>query len=408
MIGSWVREYAVQMEFATPDLGIESLLAVDAADAITFDGDSAIGITGDGTTASSGRFKLLLTNKPDLIASTAIQEIETATGQADNAEEDIIPTISQPNTFAPEINAHTYNISLFLATLLQSGYTEADAGAVRTGTCIAYKTPNIMRYLSFVEVLQKLAANATPATPDKSDNSIMRVSMPSSVKFSASEGGILKVSADLKGAGWETGFSLPAAYNTSGVSVKVSPLKWQDAKVILQDAYVTAADAESGIADIDATNKQVSMNGLDLTIENNLTHKYYNSSSIVSFVLGKLKSSGTMVIPWTVANQYGDESQYYWQQIKDFQAGITKRLIVYWNSSTGTGFTFSGANAVTDDAPGGFLIDMFIKYSSGALDSAEVLGSNMGFTCVVPTGGTSSIRILCTYAATGTNATRRV
>ena len=277
---------------------------------------------------------------------------------------------------------------------------------------IPHTTPNIPRYGAFVGIVQKLATNIAPTVPVKTDNAIMRGGVPSSVKLSAAEGEVLKITADIQGAKWARSFALPAAYGTTGVPVKIPFLKWQNAKVILQDAYNTRTDPSTGLATLTSalTTAQISLDGFDLTLTNGLSHKFYNSNTIMAFVLGKFKAEGNMVVPW-YANLTGDESQYYWQQIQDFQDGITKRLIIYWNGVGGTGFTFTGSTntmPVTDTAVNGLLIDMFIKYKSGALDSNDVLGSNMGFTCVQPTAGTPSVKIMLTYAAIGTNATRRV
>jgi hypothetical protein len=418
MIGGWTAEYGVQLEFVNPDDGLELMLATGDSTAVTFDGQAKIGVTGDGTVAGSGRYKLLLTNKPDLVATTAISEQENATGYADNTEEDVQALVAQPATFAPEASSNTYLASLFLSLLAQNGYTESAAGAIRTGVMVPHTTPNITRYLAIVGVVQKLATNAAPTVPVKDDNALIRGGLPTSVKLSAAEGEMLKITADMQGAKWAKGFALPAAYvSTTGVPVKVPFLKWQNALVILQDAYTTANDPTSGIKVLTGATsgtQRISMQGFDLTLTNGLSHKFYNSNTIMAFVLGKFKAEGNMVIPWYVANALdttglGGEAQYYWQQIQDLQNGITKRLIIYWNA--GTGFTFTGSTntmPVTTDAVNGLLIDMFIKYKSGGLDRADVLGSNMGFTCVQPIAGTPSVKIMLTYAATGTNATRRV
>lgn len=413
MIGGWVREYGVQLEFATPDNGLELMLTVGDSTAVTFDGTLKIGVTGDGTVFGSGKYKLLLTNKPDLKTSSAVNEVENATGFADNTEEDIQVTLAQPASFAPEQNANAYNASLFLSLLAQNGYTESTAGAIRTGVMIPHTTPNISRYGAFIGIVQKLASNATPATPVKTDNAIIRGGLPTSVKISAAEGEVVKVTADIVGAKWARSFALPAAYNTFGVPVKVPFLKWQNAKCVLLDAYTSRLDPTSGLAVLTGalTTNQISLDGFDLTITNGLTQKFYNSNTIMAFTLGKFKAEGNMVIPWFVANQTGDESQYYWQQIQDFQDGVTKRLIIYWNGVGGAGFTFTGSTntmPVTDTAVNGLLIDMFIKHKSGELSGDDVLGCNMGFSCVQPIAGTPSVKIMLTYAATGTNATRRV
>jgi hypothetical protein len=392
--GAWVREYGVQIETVASDLGLETLLATADATAVDF-AAAKIGVTGDGT--ANGKFKLLLENKPDIIPTTAVVESDVASGVADKTEEDIQATVSQPVGFAPEMKCNAYLASLFFSLFSQNGYTElTPVSNIVVGKAVPYTNIDITRYAAFLGVVQKLGG-----TKDQCE--LTRGALPSTIKLSAEEGGILMLNAEIMGAKWSKDFSLPGAYATTGVPTKVPFLKWQNATVLIDNSYNTPADPTSGLKTLsDGTGTRFFMQGFELNLANGLQAKFYNNETIQTFVLQKYTAEGSFVVPWVVPTIGGATAiaqKYYWDQIQDFRDGIVKHVRIQWG-------TWSGSDATaTDNA---FLIDMYIKYKTGTLEGDDVLGSNMGYTCVQPIAGTPSITVRFGYKNTGTNALVRV
>jgi hypothetical protein len=375
--GGWVREYAGMVETVAADAGLQTLLAIPDATAIDF-AASKIGIGGDGT--ANGKFKLLLQNKPDLVTTSAVKESEKASGFADNTEEDLQSNVADPSKFPPEMEANAYIISMFMQLLCQTGASQGTFGSVTRDTFQPYQKIDITYYGAFMGKVPKLGGVVDECA-------LIRGALPSSVKLSAEEGGTLMMTAEIMGAKWSKSFvgtGIPSAGNSI---LKKPYLKWQNAIVLLDDAYSTAADASSGLkALVDSSNTRFSLQGFELTFANGLIAKFYNSETVQCFVLGKYKVTGTMTIPWVVPG-LGDESRYYWKHIQDFRDGITKHLKIYWGNADGT----------TDNS---LAIDMYIKYNTGSLEGEDVLGSNMAFTCVQPIAGTPSAIVYCGHTTT--------
>ena len=378
--GAWVREYAVQVETVAADAGIETLLVTSDASAVTF-GAGKVGLGGDGS--ANGKFKLLTTNKADIVTSSAVQEFEKASGYADNIEEDIQSTVAQPSTFAPEIHANAYSASLFMQMMCQNGALQSAFGGVMRDKFVPYTKIDIMYYGAFMSKVAKLGGVVDQCV-------LMRGSLPASLRFSAEEGGLLTLAAEMQGAKWSKDFAgtgIPAS--AQGI-LKKALLKWQDAIILMDDAYTTAGDPNSGLKTlVDSSNTRFSLQGLELTINNGLAAKFYNSTTIQAFVLGKYKASGSFNIPWVVPG-IGDEARYYWTHIQNFRDGITKHMKVYWGN----------VDATTDNS---LVIDMYIKYNSGTLEGDDVLQSNMGFMCVSPTDGTPSLTVYCGHTTSVLN-----
>ena len=141
MIGSWVREYAVQLEFDTELAGVQTLLTTTDNTAVTF-GNLKVGLsgTGDGADTTSPKFKLLLNNKADLIAASAVKDTPKATGTSDKGVDDIQITVADASKFSPEMHAHSNVVGMFLSLLAQNGYSETavtpDSTSVRIGKMI--------------------------------------------------------------------------------------------------------------------------------------------------------------------------------------------------------------------------------------------------------------------------------
>ena len=313
-----------------------------------------------------------------------MKESEKASGYADNTEEDLISTVAQASKFSPELEANAYHVSLFMQLLFQSG--SSDSGStILIDQFIPYTKIDIQYYGAFMSKVQKLGGVVDECQ-------LMRGCLPSSVKLSAEEGGLLKLNADIEGAKWSNTFVGTAIPAAADALLKKTALKWQNAVVIMDDAYVTAADPTSGLKTLsdvstDSTlNTRFFLQGFDLTIANGLMSKFYNSETIQCFILGKIKATGNFSIPWVIAG-YGDETlKYYWKHINDFRNNIVKHIKIYWGS----------VDATTDNS---LVIDMYVKYNSGTLEGDDVLGTNIGFVCVQPSAGTPAIKVLAGHTA---------
>ena len=378
--GGWVREYAVQVETIAADVGLQTLFQTADATAITF-GPSKIGVAGDGT--ARGKFKLLLTNKPDLVTSSAVKESEKATGFADNTEEDFVALVAEPSKFAPEMEANAYTVSLFMQLLAQTGATQSGI-TVLTSTFVPYTKIDMTYFAAFMGKVQQLGGVVTEC-------SLMRGCVPSSVKLSAAEGETLKLTAEVMGASWSKDFNGTGIPASADAISKKAFLKWQNAIILMDDAYNTADNPDSGLKTLtdSTTTTRFALQGFELTLTNGLIAKFYNSETIQAYVLGKYKGAGTFVIPWVVPGP-GLETRYYWSHIQNFRSGITKHLKIYWGN----------ADATSDNS---LVIDMYIKYNTGTLEGDDVLGSNMAFSCVQPTAGTPSVTIKCGHTKTDLN-----
>jgi hypothetical protein len=382
---AWTREYAVQIETMEniQFLGLQTLLAVADATAVTF-GVAKIGIGGDGT--ANGKFKLLTTNKADISTSTAVTTTEKATGRADMTEEDVQVLVAEPSAYPPEMEANAYILSFYLQLLCQTGATQAVSGVVGSEVVTSifrpYEISDVLYYGAFLGKVPKIGGVSDEAV-------LMRGALAATISLSAEEGGLLTLSSEIQGAKWSASFNatdLPAEENAI---LKRPFLKWQNAKVIMDDAYITPADPESGLKVLAETdNTTFGMDGFELNIANGLIAKFYNSNQVQAFVLGKYTAEGSIVIPWVLPGPGGAAAianKYYWKNITQFRDGITKHLKIYWGH----------ADAEADNS---LVIDMYIKYTEGALEGDDVLGSNMNFMCVQPAAGVPSIVIKCGHS----------
>jgi len=371
--GSWVREYAVQVETIVAADGLESLLATADSTSVTF-GATKIGIGGDGTTA--GKFKLLLQNKPDLVSSTGVKESEKASGTADQISEDIVETIAEPSRFAPEMHANSYIVSLFMQLMCQTGSSDVLVGSVMRDRFAPYSKIDVTYYGAFMGKVQKLNGVVDECQ-------LMRGCLPSSVKLSAAEGDVLTLTADLMGAKWSNSFAGTGVPATAQGILKIAFLKWQNAKVYIDDAYATPADPTTNLkTSIDDATCKLNARGFEVTFSNNLKADFYNSENVMQFTLGKYKVEGSLDIPWVVPSLVNEAQVYYWKHISDFRAGIVKHIKIWWDNK----------DATTENS---LVIDMYVKYKSGTLEAAESLENKMTFGCVQPKDGTSSCVVYC-------------
>lgn len=383
---AWVREYAVQVETVSADEGLELLLSTTDAAAITF-GATKIGVGGDGT--SSGKFKLLLNNHPDIISNTAITDTPKASGTSERVEESLQALIAQPATFAPEMDCNAYLASLFLQLLLQSGGSQTSVGTNIRDKYIPYSKIDVKYFGAFLGKIQKLAG-----VVDECE--LLRGAVATSVKFNASEGETLKISSELIGAKWSNSFNATGIPASSQSVLKKSFLKWQNATVLIEDAYVTEADPTSGLATVyganmaDTTSTKLYAQSFEITLNNNAKAGFFNSETAKCITLGQADITGTLIVPWVVPGLGVEANKYYWNQINEFRNGIVKHIKAFWGVQDGT----------SDNS---LVFDMYVKYTSAPLEGDDVLNCNLGFTCVQPVDGTPAITILCGHTNAALN-----
>lgn len=397
---AWIREYYTQREDVDGSAGgLDELLAVaDSAGVVFAAAATKTGITGL-TGVNAGTYKLLVNGHPDLPSTSATVEAEKASGSSDMVEEDIQSTVAKPSEFTLELDGNAYLTSYFMSSLLQEGYSNTDyrgvVGALNNTVkrYVASNYPNYMinSYLAFVGTIPKLDFAKTASI-------IVRGAVANSVKISAEEGQILKLSVNIMGAYWNNNFTLTPSGNT--IAPKIAYLKWQNAKVWIDDAYITAATPSSGLKEyadpiVDATNV-FALQGFDLTIVNNLMAKFYNSESVQCFILGKVKANGTLNIPWVVPSAAVEADNYYWNNIDDFRNGIVKHIRIQWGQTWGNDATASD---------GALVIEAYIKYTDGKVEGEDVLSSALPFTCVRPDMTTPAFQVKFGLAYSGINAT---
>lgn len=387
---SWTREYLTQMEWLDFDDGIEDLLAIADATAIS------LASTNDGIT--QGKFKLLLNSHPDLPVLITINDSDKASGSSDSIEEEIQTVSGKVSEFTLDMDANAYVCSYFFSALLQNGYNEDIIyDDIALGVVKNYEDYQINRYLSFIGAQMKLGGT-------KDQCVLVRAALPNSIKLSSKEGQVLRIETNIKAGYWTNLFNLGSisSYPANAIPLKIPTLKWQNAKVWIDDVYNTANNTSSGLKIqniVDSTNKLV-LKEFDFTVINNLIGRFYNSDVLQDFILGKVRADGNFIVPWIHGTATVDaEAKYYWKQIDDFRNGIVKRLRIQWGQTWGSDSTASDNCLV---------IEAYLKYNgSPKVESEEDLDVPMAFTCVRPDSTTPAFKVKFGYSFAGNTVVRR-
>lgn len=180
-----------------------------------YDADSDIGIMGDAG-ASEGRFLMKLTDHPHLQPASSSLEQELATGLSQRRQDDFTPVSSELASVTLNMQAHAWNMSLFLRGLFQDGSREIDASLMNQ-VSMPYQIPDVVDFMAMTRVLDQKgpAAGRYPNTAyvDPLDGAggggsadtdftshFMTGMVPRSIALTAEEGNILQMAVDCAGA----------------------------------------------------------------------------------------------------------------------------------------------------------------------------------------------------------------
>ncbi len=231
-------------------------------------------------------------------------------------------TTRQPSTtWNFEVTA--WNIAPFLWTLFQAGTSQAGATTyVKTFIPYAEADQDFEAWLTLIRKMSDGTANSHVA-----GGMIAR-----SINFTAESGGALNANIEMIGYNSVTDFDLDAQASLLNFSTRAS-LLWQNATITL-----------------DGT--PINIDGINFTITNNATSKFYDNVHPTKHLLGDFGVEGTVVIPWAQATEGANS------QITKFIAGTDSALVVYWGNSPASAngdiafslnIRYTGAEPTTDD-----------------------------------------------------------
>lgn len=279
---------------------------------------TAIGMEGDGS--AGGKFLMPLTDHPHLKPTSATQETELAVGLSQRVALEYNQTIAEPSTVTINMLANSYNLSLFLWLLFQSGAAETGT-PVLTMECIPYIVPTIEVYAAITRILGGTAGDADTVSQ------YMPGCICRSITLSGETGGLITLSAEMIGATWAVANDdLGTETWTSLTFSNIAPLKFQDAAFTLDSNTVETP-------------------AFSITISNNAVAQFYNNSTIQRYIMGRLTMEGNFAIPWSVATEGGNTA------INDFIAGNVMDMELYWGSLAATAaseLSFAGPARYTD------------------------------------------------------------
>ncbi len=197
----WQDIYAIQQTSEMMDVG-------------EYDADSDIGIMGDAG-ASEGRFLLKLTDHPHLQPAASSLEQELATGLAQRRQDDFTQVSSELAAVTLNMQAHAWNMSLFMRGLFQDGSREVDASLMNQ-VSMPYQIPEVVDFMAMTRVLDQkgptsgryprtvyidpLDGAATGGIDVDFTSHFMTGMVPRSIALTAEEGNILQMAVDCAGA----------------------------------------------------------------------------------------------------------------------------------------------------------------------------------------------------------------
>ena len=196
---AWRDKYFVQQLPATLDLSIGVDTQIIKGPQITpifnpglITAPLNIGILGTGA-GTTGRFKMKLTDHPNIPAVSGVQDVRQTTGTSERNFFEFISTVAEPGSITLNMQMHVYNLSLFLYSLLQSGYTETEINTNTRifGQGVAYIEPDLEVYLSMMRLLETVGA----AENDYSSH-IALGALCNTLTISGEQGGIMTMAAD--------------------------------------------------------------------------------------------------------------------------------------------------------------------------------------------------------------------
>ena len=154
-----------------------------------------IGVLGTGA-STTGRFKMKLTDHPSIPTVSGVQDIRQTTGTSERNFFEFIPTVQEPGTVTLNMQMHVYNLSLFLYSLFQNGYTELGINTVASPTrifarVVPYTIPDLEVYLGVMRLLEVVGA----AEYDRSSH-IGLGGLCSTLTLTGEQGGVMTIAAE--------------------------------------------------------------------------------------------------------------------------------------------------------------------------------------------------------------------
>ena len=361
----WASQYMIQQTSSLTD-------------APTFVSTTKVGL--EGTAAANGVYRMGLTNTPHIIPGIGTIEHPTTTGLAEPfTTMDYSQVVGEPASVTLEMPLNAYNFSLFMLLLFQGGCSEA-AGKL---TAVAYTSSAPTYYCSVVRVM--VDNTATKPNVDEISH-ILYGGICKTLTISSGERDILKLTAEIAGS-WARCFTstdLPNykmlvnnavtnwsafPFMTAGQEANRTPLKFQACTSKIELDPVGAPGVYS----------TVGFDKFSITFTNNAVHRYYANSSIQSWILGRLKGTGSVTIPWGDTN-YGGNSP-----LLDFIAGQDFGLRLYTNDG-----------ATTDNS---IDLTMNVRLTESPISTDPEISSDVTFEAVYD-GTNAAFSIKAGYSAT--------
>ena len=313
----WASQYMIQQTSSLTD-------------APTFVSTTKVGL--EGTAAANGVYRMGLTNTPHIIPGIGTIEHPTTTGLAEPfTTMDYSQVVGEPASVTLEMPLNAYNFSLFMLLLFQGGCSEA-AGKL---TAVAYTSSAPTYYCSVVRVM--VDNTATKPNVDEISH-ILYGGICKTLTISSGERDILKLTAEIAGS-WARCFTSTDLPNYKMLIANISATYWNSFAFMSsgQEANRTPLKFQACTSKIEldpvgapGVYSTVGFDKFSITFTNNAVHRYYANSSIQSWILGRLKGTGSVTIPWGDTN-YGGNSP-----LLDFIAGQDFGLRLYTNDGATT------------------------------------------------------------------------
>jgi len=309
---AWQDLYGIQM-----DTG--ATLATHLAGSPTYDAASDIGILGDGT--ANGKFALPLTSHPNYKAPTGSVDARQARGIAErHAREYNIVQTGDPVEFTLDMNGNAYNISAFIALLLQNGVSEAatvNTNGANLLTGIPYTLADVNNYAYLSRSLQ-------PVGGGKSIDALIKGAICSGLQITGQQGAVLQIQPTIRAASWEQADLSAVAGPTDNLANSFSdivPLKFQDSTIAFYDEYTNPGTPVW---------VEVYTPNISLNIVNNAIFNFYNNNKASVAILDNLEVTGSIEVPFS-QDAVGDN-----YMIQRFLSGEPVKIAWFWGQSGDT------------------------------------------------------------------------
>jgi len=460
-IAQWSRQFFMQIEtgdntVGTPDGSdlLNNLPTLLAAANPGF-GATDIGMEGDGV--AGGLHKLLLSDTPSIMPSTAVQDSRKTTGTADPSEKDIEVTIAEPPETELPMNMSSYACNMGLLLLFQQGSTQAYVESLKTeescllnnaaldnlattitvdGVDANHAFPTGGGYIMIEsEVILYTAFDGTDFTGctrgggkgttavSHADNSSVGLALTETTfspyttaeclyygallektrKLYATGGGNVYDESILSRGNVAKSFSLEFA--EGGVAQgTIGTIQGDWANNFDANAVTSAASAKATLKWQDAyvyfmDDTATPAGGTHKVWIQSLSLNCTNNATAHFYNSNSVKNFtlGDLMITGNLQMPWvanAERSEYYFAQVDAFRNGTKKRIIIGWGHEGNADLSELGR------ADNGMLIDMYIQYTGAERGGDNQIISDMEYKNILPEGKTYSIQFK-TYTYVG-------